>query len=181
MSSFEMHPLVGVIMGSDSDLPTMDHASKILRQFNVKHEVRILSAHRTPRAMMEYAGSAVMNGLMVIIAGAGGSAHLPGMVASETRLPVLGVAIESQPDPLNAAIGSMIKMPAGAPLATMGKGIAGAVNAGLEAIRILALVDQDLSQAYQDYVQTMAHEVELIDRRLSDIGPVAYLDENQAN
>ncbi len=168
-------PLVGIIMGSDSDLRTMKPAADILEEFNVPHEVRIKSAHRTPAEMAKYGRTAVERGLKVIIAGAGGSAHLPGMVASETRLPVLGVAIESSPDPTNAALGSMIRMPKGIPLATMGKGEAAAANAGLEAVRILALSDQHLGHLYGIYVDKMAREVMDKDLTLYAIGVDAYL------
>ena len=171
----EIKPLVGVIMGSDSDLKTMKPAADILDKFHVPNEVRIISAHRTPDRMAEYGRTAISRGLKLIIAGAGGSAHLPGMMASETRLPVLGVAIESSPDPTNAALGSMIRMPKGIPLATMGKGEAAAANAGLEAVRILAVEDRDLGSAYEDYVAQMAREVEEKDARLLELGATVYL------
>jgi len=176
MANGERSPLVGIIMGSDSDLKTMKPAGDILEEFDIPHEYRIKSAHRTPEKMAEYGRLAVSRGLKVIIAGAGGSAHLPGMVASETRLPVLAVAIESSPDPTNAALGSMIRMPKGVPLATMGKGDAAAVNAGLEAVRILALDDEALGDAYDRYVQTMAEEVISKDVLLEQLGAAAYLD-----
>lgn len=170
----EQHPLVGVVMGSDSDLPIMKHASDILEFFNVAHEVRVKSAHRTPELMAEYGRMAVSRGLKVIIAGAGGSAHLPGMLASETRLPVLGVAIESSPDAMNAALGSMVYMPKGIPLATMGRGAGAAANAGLEAVRILALSNDELGIAYDAYVDTMAQEVMAKDALLAALGPEEY-------
>jgi len=173
----ERAPLVGVIMGSDSDLKVMKSATDILEEFNVAYEARVKSAHRTPERMAEYGRTALSRGLRVIIAGAGGSAHLPGMIASETRLPVLGVAIESSPDPTNAAIGSMIRMPKGIPLATMGKGEAAAANAGLQAVRILALQDDELGLAYDAYVQKMADEVIEKDVRLLELGPSAYLSQ----
>lgn len=176
MSTSERSPLVGIIMGSDSDLIVMKPAGDILEHFDVPHEFRIKSAHRTPEKMAEYGRLAVSRGLRVIIAGAGGSAHLPGMVASETRLPVLGVAIESSPDPTNAALGSMIRMPKGIPLATMGKGEAAAANAGLEAVRILALQDETLGDAYDQYVQGMAKEVIAKDALLEQLGAAAYLE-----
>ena len=125
--------------------------------------------------MAEYGRLAVSRGLKVIIAGAGGSAHLPGMVASETRLPVLAVAIESSPDPTNAALGSMIRMPKGIPLATMGKGEPAAANAGLEAVRILSLADDELGLAYEAYVEEMASEVIAKDQLLEKIGATDYL------
>ncbi len=172
----EGNPLVGVIMGSDSDLKTMAPAAKMLDDFGVPKEVRVISAHRTPERMALYGREAVRRGLRVIIAGAGGSAHLPGMVASETRLPVLGVAIESSSDPTNAALGSMIRMPKGIPLATMGKGEAAAANAGLEAIRILALQDEALGEAYDAFVLRMAIEVESKDDELVRLGYSKYLE-----
>ncbi len=173
----EQEPIVGVIMGSDSDLKTMKPASDILHLFGVPHEVRVKSAHRTPEMMAEYGRTALDRGIKVIIAGAGGSAHLPGMVASETRLPVLGVAIESSADVTNAALGSMIRMPKGIPLATMGKGEAAAANAGLEAVRILALSDDQLGQAYENYVERMAAEVMAKDQRLVELGVDTYLQQ----
>ena len=172
----ERTPLVGIIMGSDSDLKVMKPAGDILSHFDVPHEYRIKSAHRTPEKMAEYGRTALARGLKVIIAGAGGSAHLPGMIASETRLPVLGVAIESSPDPTNAALGSMIRMPKGIPLATMGKGEAAAANAGLQAVRILALQDAALGDAYDQYVAAMAAEVIAKDEQLLALGAAAYLD-----
>jgi 5-(carboxyamino)imidazole ribonucleotide mutase len=167
--------LVGIIMGSDSDLATMRPASEVLDRFEVSHEVRVISAHRTPERMAEYGRLAVERGLKVIIAGAGGSAHLPGMTASETRLPVLAVAVENGSDPLNSALGSMIRMPRGIPLATMGKGESAAANAGLEAVRILALIDRNLAAAYDEYVASLAAEVESKDALLREVGVAAYL------
>lgn len=178
MTRIERAPLVGVIMGSDSDLPTMKPASDILDQFDVEHETRVVSAHRTPEKMAEYGRLAVSRGLQVIIAGAGGSAHLPGMVASETRLPVLGVAVESTPDPLSSALGSMLRMPKGIPLATMGKGASAATNAGLEAVRILALQNRQLGEAYDEYVAKFSAEVEAKDKALVKLGPAEYLKQN---
>lgn len=172
-------PKVGIIMGSDSDLPTMVHAELTLVQFGVPTETRVVSAHRTPEKMQKYGREAVERGLSVIIAGAGGSAHLPGMMASETRLPVLGVAIESSPDVTNAALGSMVRMPEGAPLATMGKNKAAAVNAGLEAVRILALGDPELADAYDEYMITMAATVGEKDARMQQLGGIAYLEAQQ--
>lgn len=173
----EKGPRVGITMGSDSDLPIMKSAGDKLREFDVSHEYRITSAHRTPEAMARYGREAVARGLQVIIAGAGGSAHLPGMLASETRLPVLGVAIESSPDPTNAAFGSMIRMPEGAPLATMGKNKAGAVNAALEAVRILALSDPELAEKYEAWIRAQAETVAIKDERLSVLGANAYLQQ----
>jgi len=139
-----MKPLVGVIMGSISDLETMDHACKILDELGVPYEKRVVSAHRTPEYMVEYATTAAEKGLKVIIAGAGGAAHLPGMVASCTSLPVIGVPVQSKA--LNGldSLLSIVQMPAAVPVATMAIGIAGAANAGLMAARILAAYDSGL-------------------------------------
>lgn len=170
-------PLVGICMGSASDLPVMRRAADALDAFGVPHEVRILSAHRTPHRMVEYGRAAAERGLRVLIAGAGGSAHLPGMLAVETRLPVLAVAVEGSPDPLNAALGSMVRMPEGAPLATMGKNGAAAWNAGLLAVRILALTDGRLARAHDEYVAGLAARVEGEDGRLVELGVDAFLRE----
>jgi 5-(carboxyamino)imidazole ribonucleotide mutase len=131
-----MSPLVGVIMGSDSDWPTMSAAAEALAEFDVPHEVRVVSAHRTPREMIEYAESAADRGLRAIIAGAGGAAHLPGMVASVTVLPVIGVPVPLKYlDGMDSLL-SIVQMPAGVPVATVS--IGGARNAGLLAVRLLA-------------------------------------------
>ncbi|HWL06800.1 MAG TPA: 5-(carboxyamino)imidazole ribonucleotide mutase, partial [Planctomicrobium sp.] len=133
----EQSPLVGVIMGSRSDWETMQGAAEILSQFGVAHECRVVSAHRTPDWMAEYAKTALDRGLEVIIAGAGGAAHLPGMVASQTILPVLGVPVQSKA--LNGldSLLSIVQMPGGIPVATLAIGAAGSKNAGLLAVRIL--------------------------------------------
>jgi 5-(carboxyamino)imidazole ribonucleotide mutase len=137
-------PLVGVIMGSKSDWDTMKNAADVLAEFGVPHECRIVSAHRTPALMSDYAKSAEGRGLQVIIAGAGGAAHLPGMVASQTVLPVLGVPVQSRA--LNGldSLLSIVQMPGGIPVGTLAIGEAGARNAGLLAVRILAATDPDL-------------------------------------
>ena len=129
-------PVVGVIMGSDSDLPTMKLAADALTEFGVAHEVRVVSAHRTPRDMARYAETAERRGLKVIIAGAGGAAHLPGMVASHTTLPVIGVPVETRALKGLDSLLSIAQMPAGVPVATVG--IGNGRNAGLLAVRILA-------------------------------------------
>jgi 5-(carboxyamino)imidazole ribonucleotide mutase len=137
-------PLVGVIMGSDSDLPTMQGALDVLGEFDVAHEVRVVSAHRTPEAMYEYARTAAERGLRVIIAGAGGAAHLPGMTASMTSLPVIGVPVPLQHlDGLDSLL-SIVQMPDGIPVATVGVGKAR--NAGLLALRILGAADAALQE-----------------------------------
>jgi 5-(carboxyamino)imidazole ribonucleotide mutase len=144
-------PQVGVIMGSQSDWETMQNAVSILEQFAVAHEVRVVSAHRTPDLMSEYARSAAERGLQVIIAGAGGAAHLPGMVAAMTRLPVLGVPVKSRA--LNGldSLLSIVQMPAGVPVATMSIGNSGASNAGLQAVSILALQDPALAERLEGF------------------------------
>jgi len=135
---------VGVIMGSDSDWPTMRAAAEALDEFGVAHEVRVVSAHRTPRLMLEYAAAAADRGLRVIIAGAGGAAHLPGMVASATPLPVIGVPVPLKHlDGMDSLL-SIVQMPAGIPVATVS--IGGARNAGLLAVRILAAGDDALRE-----------------------------------
>lgn len=131
-------PLVGVIMGSRSDWETMQHAAQTLEQLGVPHEVRVVSAHRTPDLLFEYASTAQERGLEVIIAGAGGAAHLPGMTAAKTSLPVLGVPVESRALGGMDSLLSIVQMPAGIPVATLAIGRAGAVNAALLATSILA-------------------------------------------
>jgi phosphoribosylaminoimidazole carboxylase PurE protein len=161
-----MNPVVGIIMGSDSDLDVMGQAAKTLEEFGVAHEVRVVSAHRTPDVMSEYAQSAANRGLKVIIAGAGGSAHLPGMTASETTLPVIAVPVRKGEG--HEAFWSNIKMPSGIPLATMPEN--GAKNAALLAIRILALNDTNLAQKYADFVKKQHDAVTEIDAALQDKG-----------
>jgi 5-(carboxyamino)imidazole ribonucleotide mutase len=150
---------VGVIMGSDSDWPVMKAAAEALAEFGVSHEVRVVSAHRTPELMIGYAQSAASRGLRVIIAGAGGAAHLPGMVASATPLPVIGVPVPLRYlDGLDSLL-SIVQMPAGVPVATVSVG--GARNAGLLAVRILAASDQALRArmtAYQDDLKRLVAE-----------------------
>ncbi len=138
-------PLVGIIMGSQSDWPTMTHASAMLDRLGIAHERRIMSAHRTPDRMADYAKSARGRGLRVIIAGAGGAAHLPGMTAAFTSLPVLGVPIESHALKGMDSLLSIVQMPAGIPVGTLAIGRAGAINAALLAAAILATTDPDLA------------------------------------
>ncbi|WP_374138687.1 MULTISPECIES: 5-(carboxyamino)imidazole ribonucleotide mutase [unclassified Sphingomonas] len=138
-------PIVGIIMGSTSDWETMRHAAEILDVMGVAHEAKVVSAHRTPQRLVDYATSAADRGLKVIIAGAGGAAHLPGMAASMTHLPVLGVPVQSKAlDGMDSLL-SIVQMPAGIPVGTLAIGKAGAKNAGLLAIAILALADPVLS------------------------------------
>jgi len=152
-------PLVGVIMGSKSDWETMRAASEILTQFAVPHECRVVSAHRTPAWMVEYAEQAEARGLEVIIAGAGGAAHLPGMVAGHTLLPVIGVPIQSKA--LNGldSLLSIVQMPAGVPVATMAIGTAGATNAALLAVAILAATRPDLREKLRNFRRERAEQV----------------------
>lgn len=135
-------PLVGVIMGSRSDWETMKHTTETLDQVGVPYEVRVVSAHRTPDLLFEYAGSAADRGLKVIVAGAGGAAHLPGMTAAKTTLPVLGVPVESKALKGMDSLLSIVQMPAGVPVGTLAIGRSGAINAGLLAASIVALGDE---------------------------------------
>jgi 5-(carboxyamino)imidazole ribonucleotide mutase len=153
MATTVSSPLVGIIMGSASDWPTMRHAADLLEEFGVPHEERVVSAHRTPDLLFSYADEAASRGLKVIIAGAGGAAHLPGMCAAKTLLPVLGVPIESRVLKGVDSLLSIVQMPAGIPVATLAIGEAGAKNAGLLAVSILALSDPSLMaklQAFRD-------------------------------
>jgi 5-(carboxyamino)imidazole ribonucleotide mutase len=142
---------VGIIMGSTSDWETMRHAADILSTLDVAHEVRVVSAHRTPQRLYDYATGAAARGLKVIIAGAGGAAHLPGMAASMTRLPVLGVPVESKALSGMDSLLSIVQMPAGVPVGTLAIGRAGAVNAGLLAAAMLAVVDSGLAARLDDW------------------------------
>ena len=147
-------PLVGVIMGSDSDFATMSAAGQALAEFEVPFEVRVVSAHRTPEAMLDYARSAAGRGLRVIIAGAGGAAHLPGMVASLTPLPVIGVPVPLKHlDGMDSLL-SIVQMPAGVPVATVS--IGGARNAGLLAVRMLAVADEALRARMAEFQAQLA-------------------------
>jgi 5-(carboxyamino)imidazole ribonucleotide mutase len=152
-------PLVGVVMGSDSDWPVMSEASALLREFGVAHEVQVVSAHRTPEKMIAYGKEAHARGIKVIIAGAGGAAHLPGMLAAVTTLPVVGVPVPlGRLDGLDSLL-SIVQMPAGVPVATVS--IGGAKNAGLIAVKILATADDSLQQKLADYAVDLAAQVEL--------------------
>lgn len=158
-------PLVGIIMGSDSDLPTMQKAADALAEFGVPHELKVVSAHRTPGDMARYAKSAAKRGLKVIIAGAGGAAHLPGMTASHTTLPVIGVPIESKALKGLDSLLSIAQMPAGVPVATVS--IGNGRNAGLLAIAILAAFDKRLSDKLAAFKRRMAVESRAKNRTLS--------------
>jgi 5-(carboxyamino)imidazole ribonucleotide mutase len=142
---------IGIIMGSQSDWPTMREAAQILDELGVAYETRIVSAHRTPDRLWDYGKSAVARGLQVIIAGAGGAAHLPGMMASKTRVPVIGVPVQTRALSGVDSLYSIVQMPKGFPVATMAIGAAGAANAGLMAAAILANSDADLAQRLDDW------------------------------
>jgi len=150
-------PVVGIIMGSDSDLKIMADAATVLEQFQIPFELTVVSAHRTPQRMVDYASSAVARGLKVIVAGAGGAAHLPGMVASLTPLPVIGVPIAATVLNGTDALLSIAQMPAGVPVATVA--VNNATNAGLLAVQILGTADVGLRQAMQDYKQGLEAKV----------------------
>jgi 5-(carboxyamino)imidazole ribonucleotide mutase len=161
-------PLVGVVMGSDSDLPTMQAALDVLDAFGIGREVRILSAHRTPDEMFAYAREAAGRGVRVIIAGAGGAAHLPGMIASATPLPVIGVPVVATALAGVDALLSIVQMPGGVPVATVA--IGNAKNAGLLAVRILAAADGDLRAAMERYQREMGDTVRRKDQALRERG-----------
>ena len=162
-----MKPHVLIVMGSDSDLPVMDEAANILKEFGVPFEKRISSAHRAPRKTGALASEAAGRGIRIIIAGAGMAAHLAGVIAAETTLPVIGVPIGG--GALNGvdALYAMVQMPGGIPVATMAIGKAGAKNAGLHAVAILALTDSDLAGKLKAYRETMARDVEEKDAALN--------------
>jgi 5-(carboxyamino)imidazole ribonucleotide mutase len=159
-------PIVGVIMGSKSDLDTMQPAADILAEFGVAHEVRVVSAHRTPEEMVEYAKTARDRGLRVIIAGAGGAAHLPGMVASLTTLPVIGVPVASKALSGVDSLYSIVQMPAGVPVATVS--IAGGKNAGLLALRILGASDPGIAAKLETFRESQIEAVAEMNRSISD-------------
>jgi len=152
-------PLVGVIMGSKSDWPTMQLAVEMLEQFNVPHEVKVVSAHRTPDLMFDYATNAEARGLKVIIAGAGGAAHLPGMVAAKTLIPVLGVPIKSRALNGQDSLLSIVQMPGGIPVGTLAIGDAGAKNAGILAAQIVANQDPSIREAVRAWRQAQTDDV----------------------
>ncbi len=152
-------PLVGIIMGSTSDWETMRHAAAVLAELEVAHETKVVSAHRTPDRLYDYAKGAADRGLKVVIAGAGGAAHLPGMAAAMTHLPVLGVPVESKALKGQDSLLSIVQMPGGIPVGTLAIGKAGAINAGLLAAAILATGDESLSQRLQDWRRRQTESV----------------------
>lgn len=168
-------PLVAIVMGSDSDLPTMQGAIALCERFGIPHEVAILSAHRTPLAMVEFAQHAHERGLKVIIAGAGGAAHLPGMIASLTPLPVIGVPVPSRHLQGLDSLYSIVQMPAGIPVATVA--IGNAQNAGLLAVQLLASHDPRLLEQVIAYRQELAAMVTAKNEKLQTLGASAYLQQ----
>ncbi|MBK8063498.1 MAG: 5-(carboxyamino)imidazole ribonucleotide mutase [Betaproteobacteria bacterium] len=157
--SSKAKPLVGVVMGSDSDWDTMKNACEMLAKFGIPYEARVVSAHRTPDLMFEYAASARKRGLRAIIAGAGGAAHLPGMIAAKTTLPVLGVPVASRHLAGQDSLLSIVQMPKGVPVATFAIGVAGAANAGLYAVSILASGDARLAAKLDAFRKAEARRV----------------------
>jgi 5-(carboxyamino)imidazole ribonucleotide mutase len=167
-------PEIGIIMGSDSDLPTMKAAIEVCHSFAIAHEVAIVSAHRTPERMVTYAKTAHQRGLKVIIAGAGGAAHLPGMVAALTPLPVIGVPVKSRAMQGIDSLYSIVQMPGGIPVATVA--IGNGKNAGLLAIQILAAQRPELQQQVLDYRQQLSESVLAKQERLDAVGAQQYLE-----
>ncbi len=168
-------PLIGIIMGSDSDLPTMQEAIAVCEEFGIPCEVALVSAHRTPERMVEYAKTAHQRGLKVVIAGAGGAAHLPGMVAALTPLPVIGVPVPSRHLQGVDSLYSIVQMPAGIPVATVA--IGNAKNAGLLAVQILASHQPELLERVQQYRQTLAQSVMEKQAQLEQLGYRKYLQD----
>jgi 5-(carboxyamino)imidazole ribonucleotide mutase len=167
------NPVVGIIMGSDSDLPTMEGAIAVCEEFALEYEVAIVSAHRTPERMVNYAQNAHKRGIKVIIAGAGGAAHLPGMVASLTPLPVIGVPVTSRQLSGVDSLYSIVQMPAGIPVATVA--IGNAKNAGLLAVQMLALHNSDLQKKVQKYRENLFQSVMDKQSKLDELGYKQYL------
>lgn len=166
---------VGIIMGSDSDLKVMSEAAKVLEEFGVEYEIRVVSAHRTPKKMYEYASTAEERGIEVIIAGAGGSAHLPGMTASITTVPVIGVPVRTES--LNGldSLLSIVQMPAGIPVATVA--INNARNAGILAVQILSIKYPELKEKLKEFRKKMESEVNSKDSKLQSTGYARYFQE----
>jgi phosphoribosylaminoimidazole carboxylase PurE protein len=159
-------PLISLVMGSDSDLPILEETTKVLKTFNIPYELTITSAHRSPKKTIKYAQEATKRGIEVIIAGAGGAAHLAGVIAAHTLVPVLGVPIDSSPLKGLDSLLSTVQMPGGVPVAAMAIGKAGAKNAGIFAAQILALKHPEIKKALEDYRSHMTREVETKDKAL---------------
>ncbi|MDN5331247.1 MAG: 5-(carboxyamino)imidazole ribonucleotide mutase [Tepidanaerobacteraceae bacterium] len=172
-------PLVGIIMGSDSDLPVMQEAAKILEEFGIDFELTIVSAHRTPERMFDYAKNCDKRGIEVIIAGAGGAAHLPGMVASITPLPVIGVPVKTSSLQGMDSLLSIVQMPPGVPVATVA--INNAKNAGILAAEILGIKYPEIKKKVAEYKERMRKEVEEKAARMENIGYREYLKEREVN
>ena len=153
MSCDHKNPVIGIIMGSESDMPAMEPCMKQLEEFGVPYEVKVASAHRKPAEVHEWASTAHERGIKVIIAGAGGAAHLPGMVAAKTTLPVIGVPVKSRALSGVDSLYSIVQMPGGVPVATMAIGEAGATNAALFALRLLSVEDQSIATALADFAE----------------------------
>lgn len=170
-------PLVGIVMGSDSDLPTMKSAAEVLEKFGINYEMTIISAHRSPKRAIEYASTAMERGLEVIIAGAGGAAHLPGVLAAMTPLPVIGVPIKTNTLDGVDSLYSIVQMPSGIPVATVG--INGAKNAGILAAQILSVVDAGLRQKIIEYKRHLAKEVNDKAVLLEELGYKEYLAQKE--
>ncbi len=166
---------IGIIMGSDSDLPVISEAAKILDKFEVPYELTVVSAHRTPDRLYEYAKSAKERGIKVIIAGAGGAAHLPGMVAAITPLPVIGVPVKTSKLSGLDSLYSIVQMPGGVPVATVA--INGAKNAGLLAVEMLAISDKNLSKELINYKDELNQKVKKVAERVEELGYEDYLEE----
>ena len=168
MKREQQKPVVGIVMGSDSDFPIMEEAVKALKSFDIPHEVRVISAHRAPAQVMEYARTAEKRGLKVIIAGAGGAAHLAGIIAAETTLPVIGVPIESSPLHGIDALLSTAQMPGGVPVATMAVGKAGAKNAAILSAQILSIYDGEINGKLKKFKASLEQEVTAKDRAIAE-------------
>ena len=168
MKREQQKPVVGIVMGSDSDFPIMEETVKALKSFDIPHEVRVISAHRAPAQVMEYARTAEKRGLKMIIAGAGGAAHLAGIIAAETTLPVIGVPIESSPLHGIDALLSTAQMPGGVPVATMAVGKAGAKNAAILSAQILSIYDGEINGKLKKFKASLEQEVTAKDRAIAE-------------
>ena len=168
MKREQQKPVIGIVMGSDSDFPIMEETVKALKFFDIPHEVRVISAHRAPAQVMEYARTAEKRGLKVIIAGAGGAAHLAGIIAAETTLPIIGVPIESSPLHGIDALLSTAQMPGGVPVATMAVGKAGAKNAAIFSAQILSIYDGEINGKLKKFKASLEQEVTAKDRAIAE-------------
>jgi phosphoribosylaminoimidazole carboxylase PurE protein len=160
-------PLISIVMGSDSDMPVMKEAAAILKQFRLSHEIKILSAHRSPDKTADFAKNARDKGIKVIIAGAGGAAHLAGVIASHTTLPVIGVPMESKLDGMDSLL-STVQMPSGVPVATVAIGKAGAVNAGILAAQIVGVADKTVEKKIAAYKKELVKKIEQKNRKIKN-------------